>query len=237
LLHCTKVLETPSQNRRTMAAILEVHVCYVLIVALLSASLCAFAQQPPRDVVAFSATVARITNTPGITFVGFAASTNHNFTDHFGVEGEFDLLHHFGPDSDSNTPVLALGGPRVQFTSASRVVPYFHGLGGISYSGFLKETNAAVFGGGGVDIRLTRSISLREGADYGWVNTTGVAQNGFRAVSGIAFTFGGGFSRSQVRSSAKATAAAPQKSQAEQDEDRLRQWWPDKTKQPDKPKQ
>src|SRR4030081_165881 len=99
---------------------------------------------------------------------GFGSALTYNFDRHFGLE--FDLGHNWG---DGNYETTASVGPRLMFRTDS--ANYFlHALGGynrLSVSGLNPDDGIGAVLGGGMDLPITKRISLRLfEADYVWTH-------------------------------------------------------------------
>ena len=99
---------------------------------------------------------------------GFGSALTYNFDRHFGLE--FDLGHNWG---DGNYETTASVGPRLMFRTDS--ANYFlHALGGynrLSVSGLNPDDGIGAVLGGGMDLPITKRLSLRLfEADYVWAH-------------------------------------------------------------------
>ncbi|MBZ5521270.1 MAG: OmpA family protein [Acidobacteriia bacterium] len=98
---------------------------------------------------------------------GFEVAGTYFFKKWFGVT--LDSGAHFGNNYDANE---VLAGPTIRYPSTGRFQPYAHFLAGWSRMSPTNKDSDDALGlaiGGGLDLRLTRKLSLRIAqADYRW---------------------------------------------------------------------
>ena len=114
----------------------------------------------------------------------------------FGIVGEFGLNYDSG-EGISGTLMNFLGGVRFSSRSAARFTPYVEGLGGLVRTTITigdvstSVTDPAIQGGGGVDLKISDSASLRAGLDYRVFFTEGSTTSALRLRAGLVVGFGG----------------------------------------------
>ncbi len=127
---------------------------------------------------------------------GWAASVSPNLNRWFGLTADFS--GHYETVGGAATKIhLFTFGPRFSIRRNERFTPYFHVLAGgtrISTS-FLtiraSDTGFAGIGGGGFDVHIGESLSVRMGQlDYVVTRFSGRYQHDFRYSAGVVFRFG-----------------------------------------------
>ncbi|HUY12428.1 MAG TPA: hypothetical protein VMX16_02205 [Terriglobia bacterium] len=143
---------------------------------------------------------------------GWDASFTGFLTSWFGAEADFSDHYGSSPLSPRFVPRFTyLFGPHVSFRIIPRVTPFVHVLAGEtsgSAAGLplgapcikglpcpgaatITQTSFAGVVGGGLDVKLTRHISVRViQADYLFTNFSGGHQNDTRISAGVVFTLG-----------------------------------------------
>jgi opacity protein-like surface antigen len=159
---------------------------------------------------------------------GGSASVAYNFNRYLGIVADFGgyddsklQLTGTGPNqplvvNSSGTAYTYLFGPRLSFRNGTRFTPFAQVLAGDVHASAVTVNNCAgagcavlpvqnsfaLTGGGGLDIRLTRHISVRAvQAEYmltrfssvanGVATASSASQNDLRLSSGLLFSFGG----------------------------------------------
>jgi len=194
-----------------------------------------YAQEGPRADLFFGYSFLRYNSAqtiPAFTANGGLATFAWNFNNHLAVEAELGGYHNGNVNNYSfdSTSFSYLFGPRISYGRSKRIDPYIHVLFGgqnasssISKSSILvvnpltassnssglysAATNAfAMAAGGGLDIKLSKLITLRPiQLDYyltrfevpnvtlpaGSTAPSARNQNNLRYAAGIQFTFGG----------------------------------------------
>jgi opacity protein-like surface antigen len=152
-------------------------------------------------------------------FQGWEVSAQYNFNQWLGVKA--DVSGHYGKLVTDSFPGFPLGplsispsehiydfvfGPVLSYRS-DRYTAFAHTLLGAEHVGsnltptapvpisvpppYFSETDFAWIIGGGLDIRLTRHISIRAGQfDYQFVNSSGGHQNDLRLSTGVVVGLG-----------------------------------------------
>jgi len=136
----------------------------------------------------------------GINCQGGSGSFGAYFTPRLGVIGEFGGCKVTGlPSGVTSHEVNYLFGPRLYFpTRSGRLFPFVQTLfGGERFSagatglGSSSTSAFAMTAGGGADITLNRSLSLRAiQVEYLYTHFGGASQNNLRIQSGIVWRFG-----------------------------------------------
>ena len=147
-------------------------------------SISAFAQDAPRVEVFGGYSLLRV---EGVNFNGFNGSLAVNPTSSFGLVA--DVGAHYGP-LDSSLYTLT-GGPQFNLRR-SRATLFVRGLAGAARLGSLGDgvTAFAFGGGGGLDVKVAKGVSIRAGqVDYFGFRTQGVTANSFRFSTGVVFGF------------------------------------------------
>jgi opacity protein-like surface antigen len=136
----------------------------------------------------------------GINCQGGSGSVGAYFTSRLGVIGEFGGCKVTGlPAGTSSHELSYLFGPRFYFpTRSGRIFPFVQSLFGgeqisASATGLGSASNSAfaATAGGGADVTLTRSVSLRAiQVEYLFTHFGGASQNNVRIQSGIVWRFG-----------------------------------------------
>jgi len=139
----------------------------------------------------------------GVNLDGWNASVAGRITDRIGVVGDFAGNRGtpgqpgFGPVGNMDTSIYTfLFGPRLYGPTYGNVSPFVHALFGAARgsaeSGDFSVSDAtfAMALGGGVDLRLTRSLGIRLfQADYLMTRFFDVKQNNARICAGVVFRF------------------------------------------------
>ncbi|MFL6446412.1 MAG: outer membrane beta-barrel protein [Bryobacteraceae bacterium] len=198
-------------------------------------SVAAYAQQEgPKVDVTLSYSFVRYNSAqtiPAFTANGGIGTFGWNFNDHLALEAELGGYHNGNVNNYQfdTTTFSYLFGPRISWNKAGKINPYAHILFGgqhlatsitkdsllvvnpraaaLSNDHYSTATNNfAMAVGGGVDYRLTRSITIRPAQiDYyltrieainvtvpiGATAPSARNQNNFRYAAGIQFTYGG----------------------------------------------
>ncbi len=121
----------------------------------------------------------------GVNFNGVNAAASYNFLDNLGVVGDYSL--NFGP-ADSTYQTLTFG-PQYSVRKGSYTL-FGRGLVAGSRLGVLGSSGYAftLGGGGGVDFKVTDSISVRAvQVDYLGHRNNGAYGDGFRVSTGFVF--------------------------------------------------
>ena len=131
----------------------------------------------------------------GNSFNGAAGSITENIRPWFGGVLDFSTQWHAG----GNVTTFAYG-PVFSYRKDPKITPFVHFLGGgvrgsVGYLGVSKaETTWGLMAGGGVDVKVTRSLAVRVfQADYVFSHFSGVHQDNMRVSVGLVYRFG--FSR------------------------------------------
>ena len=138
--------------------------------------------------------------------VGWYASVSGNVNDWFGIVGDIGANYTtetvLGIDIDL-TVTSFLFGPKFSGRPNERITVFFQSLvgaarlkgsaaaGGVSVTA--TSTDLALQEGGGIDIKVAESVSIRVGGDYRIIisDTTGVSNsNEFRLTTGVVYGFG-----------------------------------------------
>jgi len=112
--------------------------------------------------------------------------------------GALDLSSHHGSFAGSGVNVTTIAyGPVFSYRRDPRFTPFFHVLlgavrGSSGYLGIsLPDTEFAITGGGGVDVKLGKHLAVRViQADYISSHFLSKTQNNFRLSAGLVFRFG-----------------------------------------------
>jgi hypothetical protein len=127
---------------------------------------------------------------------GFAASVQENFNSWFG--GVLDFSTHFGTESGfrTNTETISYG-PVFSYRKHNGIVPFAHAMlgaerGGSNYLNISQpETRLAVLAGGGIDIKIRPTVSLRiVQVDYVMSRFSNSHQDNVRISAGVVFNLG-----------------------------------------------
>ncbi len=185
------------------------YVFTLLFVGLLP--LAASAQDGPKGEIFGGYSYAR---SEGTNLNGWEASGTGYFTDNFGIEADFSGHYRTTETTFPAVPPFTttpqtirseysvysfLAGPHVRFQEG-RLAPFAHAVFGASrasvdLSGTTlvspdHDTGFAMAAGGGVDVELSDSVSVRlVQADY-YMTRFGARLDGARISTGIVFTFG-----------------------------------------------
>jgi hypothetical protein len=190
-----------------------------------------YAQEGPKADLTFGYSFLRYNSAqtiPAFTANGGIGTFGWNFTDHIALEAELGGYHNGNVNNYQfdTTTFSYLFGPRISYGRARKIDPYFHILFGgqnastsiakgsilvvnplASGARYSQATNSwAMAVGGGIDIRMTKSLTLRPAQiDYyltrfeainvtvppGTTVPSARNQNNFRYAAGIQLTFGG----------------------------------------------
>ncbi len=126
---------------------------------------------------------------------GWGSTITYNVDKYWGLS--FDFGGHYGENANVATIMV---GPRVSFRNDSKITPFIHTLLGwhrLAPAGLGTDDGIGIIAGGGLDLNVHRSISLRliEG-DYVWAHHNFVPvlgtlnQGGARVRTGLVFLLG-----------------------------------------------
>jgi Outer membrane protein beta-barrel domain len=165
-------------------------------VVLLLLPLPAAAQAPRVEVfTGYSHLVGNLDNS-SFNLNGVESSVTENLNQWFG--GTLDVSGQFGTEGGFkvNSESIAYG-PVVSYRRLGGLVPFAHGMLGAvraspEYLGVSQsEYRLGVWAGGGVDVRLTDTVSLRViQADYLMTRFSSTRQDNIRLSAGLVFRFG-----------------------------------------------
>ncbi len=182
-----------------------------ILIAILVFSLAAYAQEVPKAEIFLGYEYLRfapaVPLSSSINFNGGGGAVTFNFSKYVGVKAEFT-----GAGKEGSSIFTYMFGPQVAMRNQSRVTPFVHMLFGGAHSdiysnlpqpravtGFGKDA-FAMAAGGGLDVKATRSVSIRLGQfDYLMTRFSGSSltpasnidnQNNFRYMGGIVFHAG-----------------------------------------------
>jgi hypothetical protein len=127
---------------------------------------------------------------------GFNVSVTENLNSWFG--GVLDFSSHYGTEAGSKTNTQSIMyGPVFAYRKHPIIVPFFHGMvgavrGGPEYLDISKpEFRIGLIAGGGVDLKVSRRVSLRLfQADYLMSRFSSARQDNIRLSAGIVLRFG-----------------------------------------------
>ena len=117
------------------------------------------------------------------------------------VAGFVDLGAHWGSqEGTSRSDLTLMAGPGVRFGSRGGTLVFVRALAGVvrdtSSLGVLdvdiseSESAFGVLAGGGVDVRVSRSLALRAQGDYQWTDSDTLSKkSGFRLGAGVVYRF------------------------------------------------
>lgn len=155
---------------------------------------------PWRFSVGYQYNRINLTGTPFNT-TGINASVSRMFGRWFGVEGQvgFGTGNTGSATSPSNLTMKSLfagGGPRLVYRGRSRWELWAHALGGAEHLQFNKtagvfnnNTGPVGMGGGGVDFKLNRNVTITGEADEFETKFFGGYQRHFQATTSLAFHY------------------------------------------------
>jgi hypothetical protein len=118
------------------------------------------------------------------------------------IAGFVDVGAHWGSqEGTSRSDLTLMAGPGVRFGSRGGTVFFVRALAGLvrdrSSIGVLdvdiseSTSSFGVLAGGGVDVRVARSLALRALGDYQWTDSDALAKkSGYRLGAGVVYRFG-----------------------------------------------
>jgi hypothetical protein len=173
----------------------------LIFLALLILPVSALAQQTPK--VEVFGGYSNLTPNVGLSNLngnfnlsGFNLSVTENLNSWFG--GVLDFSSHYGTEAAFKTQMqTVMYGPVFAYRKHPSIVPFVHGMlgavrGGPEYLDISKsELQFGMIGGGGVDLKVSRRVSLRLiQADYLMTRFSSTRQDNIRLSAGIVFRFG-----------------------------------------------
>jgi len=135
------------------------------------------------------------TRMSGSNFNGWTGAFTGNVNNWLGITG--DISGAYKSDLGASLHMYNfLFGPTVTFSQTQKVKPFAHALFGMSHAGagFLglsaTDNSFAMALGGGVDVRINKSVAIRMiQADYFLTRFGGASQNNARISTGLVFRF------------------------------------------------
>ncbi len=165
----------------------------LLVLAVLSSTLAAKAQEAPRGDLSVGYSYLREGFSGGANANGGSVSGAAYFNDWLGVAGDFGVYHTSQSGISANTYTF-LFGPRLAANRRGSITPFVQALAGgdrITVSGLGSAHGFSWSGGGGVDLAVTRHIAFRPQFDYIGLRFSNNTTHCARASVSIVFRFGG----------------------------------------------
>jgi hypothetical protein len=158
----------------------------LLVLCVIAIAGLAMAQDSPKAEVFGGYSYLRV-NPSGLNTNGWEAALTGNFGENFGITADFS--GHYARGGHVYTYVF---GPQIA-ARMDKFKPFGHLLfgGNSSGGGGGSDTSYALLFGGGLDVSLTTSVSVRVGqADYVRTHHFDQGQNDFRFSTGIVLNLG-----------------------------------------------
>jgi opacity protein-like surface antigen len=137
---------------------------------------------------------------PSENLNGWNGSVVGNLNKWFGVKADFSGNYGnttFAGITSHDSIYTYTVGPQVSYRKSERVTPFVHALfGGAHFRSnalgtTFTDNGFAMYLGGGVDVKLTKSLALRAfQTDYALDRVSGSNLNNFRFSTGLVFRFG-----------------------------------------------
>ena len=124
---------------------------------------------------------------------GFSAGLQQNVSHWFG--GVADIDASFNNSAGIQSSLLTFtGGPQFTYRKGRDIQPFVRGLVGFATASSTHgptDTGFAIGGGGGVDVRMSRSLYFRGKADFIRTSLFNSTEHYLQTAVGIAYRFGG----------------------------------------------